>query len=199
METRNQYIQELDDELIRMTRLIEDLILLSRFDSGRAEIGIEHIDFLGFAENLTGQLRSQAVEKNIDLRFVPSEDGTNRPLVRANLTHLNVVFRNLLDNAIKYTPPGGVVGWRIHTSGQWVISSIQDSGQGISTEQLPHVFDRFYRGDKAHSRQIPGTGLGLSLVKAIVDAYDGKIEVTSLGLEKGTTVTVYWNLFAPSP
>ena len=112
--------------------------------------------------------------------------------VNASLSHLNVVFRNILDNAIKYTPSGGSISWRIQKTTSGVLHTIQDTGQGIAAQDLPHLYERFYRADKAHSRNIPGTGLGLALVKSIVEAYNSQITIESAGVGKGTTVNILW-------
>ena len=106
------------------------------------------------------------------------------------------MFRNLLDNALKYTPQNGQVSWHVHTDPEntCLISTIQDTGQGISPAQIPHIFERFYRADRARTRDIPGTGLGLSLVKSIVEAYGGTIQIKSDGIGTGTTVVVTWQL-----
>ena len=188
--TREQYIRELDEELAHLSRLIEDLILLSRFDAGRAELGSEQIDLARFAQSLVQTLSGQAAEREIALAL----DVVGRePLpISASLTHLTVVFRNLLDNALKYTPPGGHVLWRITLDGQDTLSTITDTGQGIAPEHLERVFERFYRADRSRSRAIPGTGLGLALAKSIVETYGGQIAISSPGIGQGTTVTVRW-------
>jgi signal transduction histidine kinase len=187
---RQQYAVEIDEELVRLSGLIEDLILLSRFDAGRAELGKERIDLDRFAHNLYQSFATQATEKGITLRF---EIGPDHPVyLEASLNHLTILFRNLLDNAIKYTPTGGVVKWRITTTDEQVIFTVQDTGPGIESAHLPHLFERFYRADKARSRSIQGTGLGLALAKSIVEAYAGRIEITSLGAGHGTSVSTYW-------
>lgn len=101
-----------------------------------------------------------------------------------------MIFRNLLDNAIKYTPEGGEITWTIQEVDTGIQHTICDTGHGIEAENLPQVFERFFRIDKARSRDVPGTGLGLALVKSIVEAYGGKITLESSGLDQGTTVTV---------
>lgn len=196
-ETKEQYIQELDDEVVRLSALIEDLIILSRFDAGRAEVGKEQIDFLSFAETLIYQFKTKTTEKAIRFLLLPPDDLPDDLYVRANLNHLMVVFRNLLDNAVKYIRDDGLLTWSIRAEGENIVSVIEDNGQGITPEQLSRVFDRFYRADKAHSRHIPGTGLGLSLVKAIVETYGGAVEIHSAGLGQGTQVTVRWQRYMP--
>lgn len=190
--TRTTYIHELDDELLRMSSLIDDLILLSRFDAGRAKMGTDLIDFGRFAESVYRTFAVDAAAKAIQFRLIQPE-GVQDPIkVQASLNHLTILFRNVLENALKYTPEGGAITWRVQVEGDWIVSTIQDNGQGIEAESLPHVFDRFFRGDKAHSREIPGTGLGLALVKAIAGVYGAKLTVASEGKDKGTTVTIRW-------
>lgn len=187
---RQQYIEELDTELVRMSGLIQDLILLSRFDAGRASLGQEEIDFMRFAQSTTNYLQAKAEEKEIKLSLnIP--DGQSAS-VQGSLNHLSIVFRNLVENALKYTPNGGQVTWDIQTDASWIINTIRDTGQGIEKEHIDHIFDRFYREDKARSRKIQGTGLGLSLVKAIADIYQAEISVQSEGKDQGTTIVIKW-------
>ncbi len=187
---RQQYIEELDTELIRMSSLIQDLILLSRFDAGRASLGQEEIDFFRFAQSTTNYLQAKAEEKEIKLS-VNIPDGQSAS-VQGSLNHLSIVFRNIVDNALKYTPDGGQIIWDVQTDDNWIINTISDTGQGIETDHIEHIFDRFYREDKARSRKIQGTGLGLSLVKAIVDIYKAEISVSSEGKDQGTTIIIKW-------
>jgi signal transduction histidine kinase len=189
---RQQYVVEMDEELIRLSGLVEDLILLSRFDAGRAELGKERIDLTRFAHSLHQSFAVQAADKEITLQI---ENQLDHPVqIEASLNHLMILFRNLLDNAIKYTPSGGTVEWQISTTGEQAIFRVKDTGPGISPEHLPHLFERFYRADKARSRSVQGTGLGLALAKSIVEAYAGRIEITSQGVGHGTTVSTYWPL-----
>lgn len=187
--TARRYIEEMDDEIVRLGDLVEDLTLLSRFDAGRAELGQEHIDCARLAANLVQQMAGQAEEKAIQLSL--SVQGEVLP-VHASLSHVTVVFRNLLENALKYTPRGGSICWSIKQADHGVHHEIQDTGQGIAPQHLPHIYERFFRADKAHSRDIPGTGLGLSLVQSIIAAYGGRITIESEGANKGTRVSVYW-------
>ncbi len=192
--TRTQYVQEIEDEAIRLTNMVQDLGYLSRLDAGRLELDSAEVNLNQIAQRLMRQFELLAREKNITLHFLSSEASVG---VQASMDHLLIVFRNLLDNAIKYTPANGNVTWEMLVSEGRVINRIMDDGQGIEPDQLPHVFKRFYRGDKARSRHIVGYGLGLSLVKAIVEAYHAEITLASAGAGKGTTVTVTFPL-APS-
>lgn len=188
-EDRHRYIVEIDDELFRLSGLVEDLTLLSRFDAGHAQVGEERIDLTRLVRSLQGPTVRHAAEKKIALDLVITDD---KPiLVAGSLNHMMVLCRNLLENAIKYTPSGGRVTWQLGVDGQWVYITVQDTGQGIEEENLPRVFERFYRADRSRSRAVQGTGLGLSLVRSIVDTYEGHIRIASPGLGKGTTVTVH--------
>lgn len=187
--TAKQYIEEIDEEVMRLGNLVQDLTLLSRFDAGRAELGKDQVDIVRFATGLQHQMSLQAAEKKIEILL----DLPEEPIpVHASINHLTVVFRNLLDNAIKYTRQDGQITWKIRNENQGIGSVICDTGRGIPTEHLPHVFERFYRADKARSRDIPGTGLGLALAKSIVQAYGGCLKIESAGTDQGTTVSIYW-------
>ena len=189
--TAQQYIGEIDDEVARLGRLVNDLIQLSRFDSGRAELGDELIDPVRLGRSLCQQMQQTAVAKQISLHF---EAPTELPTIRANQSHMRIVLQNLLDNALKYTPEGGQVIWRLAVENSYLRSDIVDNGLGLSAEDLPRLFERFYRADKAHTRATGGTGLGLPLAKSIVEFYNGRIQIQSSGLGQGTTATVWWPL-----
>lgn len=191
-----QYVAELDDEVQRLGTLVQDLMVLSRLDSGRLEAGRERIDILRLARQLLAELQPLAEGKAINLELDAPQ---TLPLVTAGSAHLMIVFRNLLGNALKYTPAGGQITWRIRPAEAALQHTIADNGQGIAPEDLPYVFDRFYRVDKARARAVPGTGLGLSLVRMIVEFYGGTIELTSAGIGRGTEAHVTWPLPTPVP
>ena len=113
--------------------------------------------------------------KDIGLKF---SCNTTLPVIGDRM-QLNRLFSNLVHNAIQYTPNGGTVHVRATRQGRIAIVQVQDTGIGIAEDQLPHIFDRFWRADKARSRQDGGTGLGLAIVKAITQRHNGKISVTS--------------------
>jgi len=194
-ETAKRYVAEIDDEVVHLSTLIEDLTLLSRFDAGRAELGSNEIDLTRFAASLNQQMSAAARAKDITLALDPP---TGALVVNASLSHLTVAFRNLLDNAIKYTPAGGKIEWYFSAGVDGAQVIIKDTGQGIEPEHSARLFERFYRADKARSRDVPGSGLGLALVKSIVEAYGGTVAVESPGAGQGTTVTVYWP-YQPTP
>ena len=188
-ETARQYISEIDDEVKRLGNLVQDLILLSRLDTGRMEAGHEEIDSLRLARQLLAEIAEEADARQITLEL---DSPHNLPLLSAGLSHLQIAFRNLLSNALKYTPDGGQIVWQIQVTDHALQHTIRDNGHGIAPEDMPHLFDRFYRADKSRSRAVPGVGLGLSLTKMIVESYNGRIAITSEGIDQGTAVTVTW-------
>lgn len=188
-DLQRQYITEIDDEVNRIGTLIEDLTLLSRFDAGRAVPGDNQIDPASFASSLCARLAPQTAEKHIQLTLlVPG----GLPAICASINHLTVVFRNLLDNAVKYTPAGGQIEWQLTAGPDGLHSTITDTGRGLDEDELAHVFERFYRADKARSRDVPGSGLGLAIVRSIVEAYGGTVRLHSQGPGTGVTVTLFW-------
>ena len=190
-ETTRQYIAEIDDEVMRLGNLVNDLILLSRFDSGRAEQGHDWVDPVRLAHGLRFKFEPQLAERELELAL---DTPPALPPVAASRTHMQVVFRNLLENAIRYSPPGGRITWRLWQEGDVLRVSVADTGQGISADDLPHIFERFYRADKARTRAAGGVGLGLSLTRSIVDFYNGRITIDSPGLGQGTIANLWWPL-----
>jgi signal transduction histidine kinase len=187
--TARQYIVEIDEETQRMGNLVQDLLMLSRLDSGRLEAGREQVDSMRLARQLISEIAPLAERRDITVQL---DTGTDLPPVTAGSAHLMIVFRNLLNNALKYTPDGGEITWQIQAGEGTIQHTISDTGQGIPSDDLPHVFDRFYRVDQSHSRDIPGVGLGLSLVRMIVELYGGTITLESGGPSQGTTAHVAW-------
>jgi len=188
--TTHRYLTEIHEEVVRMAGLVDDLILLSRLDAHRLAVGEEQVDASRLVRRLHQELAPLAESKGIALHFTPPASPI--PPLQTNLNHLHVVARNVLDNALKYTPAGGQVTVALAQQGELVQLQITDSGQGIAAADLPNLTKRFYRADKAHQRQTDGIGLGLALVQSIVDLYGGRLAIASAGLGQGTTVTVWW-------
>lgn len=189
--TAQQYIADIDDEARRLGNLVQDLIVLSRLDAGRLAVGSEQIDPVRLARQFLAELSPQAEARHIGLDL---DTPDTLPPVSASLNHLHIVFRNLLQNALQYTPEGGQITWQIRVEGNALHHTIRDTGQGVAPEDLPRLFERFYRSDKSRGRTVPGVGLGLSLVKKIVELYHGRITIHSPGLGKGTIVELWWPL-----
>ncbi|GAB4273918.1 MAG: hypothetical protein Kow0080_21890 [Candidatus Promineifilaceae bacterium] len=190
-ETARQYIIEIDEEVRRMGNLVQDLILLSRLDANRVEPGREQADIRHIVRSVVRALQPKADEKKLHLQVEMPQD---LPVMTANLSHVQIVVRNLVENAIKYTPDGGQVTIRCQHEDGYLRLVVQDTGMGIAPENLPHLFKRFYRADKGRTRRVEGVGLGLALVKTIVTLYNGRISVDSPGLGQGTIVQVWWPL-----
>ena len=192
---RAKYSAEMEQELIRLSRLVEDLSILARVDSQRLEVGEEQVDAQRLATTVIRELDRLRKERQV----VVTLEGEESLPVHANMSHLRLVFRNILENAIKYTPDKGSVHWRLTAKNGQLVSRMTDNGVGISAEHLPNIFKRFYRVDKARNRSTPGSGLGLSLVQSVVQLYHGNIIIESEGLGHGTIVTVSWPLDATRP
>jgi heavy metal sensor kinase len=174
------------EECERLTRLTDQLLALSREEAGVARLVREPVDVAALVGRVTETMRPLAEAKGLDLRWQPAGNGR---LVAGDETRLREVFYNLLDNAIKYTPPGGRIEIRLVHQDRAAVVTLRDTGIGIAAEHLPRVFDRFYRVDKGRSREQGGTGLGLSIAKTIVAAHGGRIALES-SPGQGTTCTV---------
>lgn len=180
-----QVLQTVNEDVERMIRLVGSLLTLARADAGQVPLAREPINVPDLIAGAVEQVRSLAQERSIALT---SEAG---PVVavRADEDLMLQLLLNLLDNAIKYTQTGGEVttGWRL--AGQQVEFWVRDTGPGITGEDLPHLFDRFYRVDKARSRAEGGAGLGLAISRWIAEAHGGTISVQSMP-GQGTTFSV---------
>lgn len=193
--TAQRYLAEINEEVVHMAGLVDDLILLSRLDAHRLAVGEEEVDAARLVRRLQQELAPLAAAKGIALQLEMPTPPV--PPIQTNMNHLHVVVRNVLDNALKYTPAGGKVVVTVTQQQEMVQLQVTDTGQGIAAEDLPDVVKRFYRGDKARQRQTDGIGLGLALVQSIVDLYGGRLTIASAGVNQGTTVTVWWPLQQP--
>jgi signal transduction histidine kinase len=163
------------EELERLQNIVESLFALSRLDAGEAMNRSEQFDLGELATSTADQMSLLALDKRISITCHVAE-----PLfVQGDRARLKQVVVNLLDNAIKYTPEGGEIHVRTVARHGRAMLEVSDNGIGIPEEALPHVFERFYRVDKARSRQLGGAGLGLSIVKSICSAHSGRVTVDS--------------------
>lgn len=191
-EVAERFLKIIERNANRLDLLIQDLLTISALESGRMKLNLQPMDLRAVMEKVLGDLRGKAEDKRVKL--------TNElPLlpVRADANRLEQVFANLVDNAIKYGRANGTVtvNGRKLDDGRFQIC-VQDDGPGIPAESLDRVFERFYRVDKARSRDQGGTGLGLSIVKHIVQAHGGEVRVESEG---GKGATFFFSLPAGSP
>ncbi|KPI13562.1 integral membrane sensor signal transduction histidine kinase [Actinobacteria bacterium OK074] len=167
-------LRRIESEAGRMTFLVEDLLLLARLDAGRP-LQFEQTDLVPLVVDTISDARAAGPDHLWRLEL-PDEPA----LVSADAARLQQVFVNLLANARTHTPPGTTVTARVQRRGPWLCVDVQDDGQGIPADLLPHVFERFARGDSARSRSTGSTGLGLAIVQAVATAHGGAVTVDSV-------------------
>ena len=183
-ETRNRFLGIIDGEANRLKRLIEDILTLSFIENDKKEEK-ESINLYSVYRRVEDMLMISAKTKSIEL-VCDADESIN---IRANADYVKQIILNLVDNAIKYTPENGDVNVKIFKEKDYAVIKVSDTGMGIPKEDQARIFERFYRVDKARSREIGGTGLGLAITKHIVINLGGTISVESV-LEKGSTFTV---------
>ena len=179
------------DETNRMMRMISDLLALSRIDNKSTQLNVEMINFTAFMTyilNRFGQIKSQETNPGKSYEII-RDYPVNSIWVEIDTDKMTQVIDNILNNAIKYSPDGGKITVSMKTTDTQLIVSISDQGLGIPKKDLPLIFDRFYRVDKARSRAQGGTGLGLSIAKEIVKQHNGFIWAKS-EYGKGSTFTI---------
>jgi two-component system, OmpR family, phosphate regulon sensor histidine kinase PhoR len=184
--TLEAFLRIILNESDRLQMLIEDLLDLSRIEQHGFHLNIEELDIVILLNEMITLLKGKAEGKNIVLHLAHEASPI---FVKGDYSRLKQVFINLLSNAITYTPTGGYVEIDVKENEEKVYIQIKDTGIGIEKEEIPRIFERFYRIDKARSRNSGGTGLGLAIVKHIVEAHKGSISVTSVK-DKGTTFTI---------
>jgi signal transduction histidine kinase len=172
----------LHDEAGRLRRLVQELQELSRAEARQLPLQQRPCSPEELADQAIRRIAPQFAEKGVTLTTdAPAE----LPAVRADADRIIQVLLNLLGNALRYTPPGSAVQVRAERQNDAVTFHVADSGIGIAPEHLPHVFERFYRVDKARSRALGGSGIGLTISRAIVEAHDGQIWAASDGVGQG--------------
>ncbi|HYG60331.1 MAG TPA: phosphate regulon sensor histidine kinase PhoR [Symbiobacteriaceae bacterium] len=184
-DTARHFVGIIKRESEHLGQLIEDVLDLSRIESGKMRMNKEPVHLPTLAEETVGRFFPRAEKQGVDLRIdIPAALAP----IAGDHARLAQVLINLVDNALKYTPAGGSVTVSAEELGTMVRIRVSDTGTGIPRANLPRLFERFYRVDKARSRATGGTGLGLSIVKHIVESHGGTIGVES-DLGKGTTFT----------
>jgi two-component system, OmpR family, phosphate regulon sensor histidine kinase PhoR len=184
-ETRHIY-EVMKRHSDRLNLLVNDLLSLARLESKEANLQLGEINLRDFLENVVRDWAKRFATKNLRLDLDVPE---NFPLVRADERLLEEVVHNLLDNAVKYSHEDGHILIQAAAPDQEVALSVRDEGVGIAPVDLPRIFERFYRADRARSRELGGTGLGLSIVKHIAQLHGGRVEAEST-LGRGTTIRV---------
>jgi len=171
-----EQIDALHEETDLLNRLVGDLRLLSLADAGQLQLERQIISPVDFLLRVAERAKPHFAAKGVDLETDIPDD---LPTVMIDADRMAQVLNNLINNALRYTPAGGKIILKAARSGRWMQFLVMDSGSGISAADLPHIFDRFYRGDKSRSRASGGSGLGLAITKQLVEAHDGRIEVQS--------------------
>ncbi len=177
-ETVAEFLQDMNDEVDRLTRIINKLLNLTKLDASEDETEIfqfSTVNLKTLTENVLSSLSLLARKKRVRLEGVLNEN----IFIRADADHLWEAIYNIVDNSIKYTPEGGRVYTELFKIGENVHINIMDNGIGMAPEETAKIFDRFYRVDKARSRETGGTGLGLSIALSSVNLHGGHIEVES--------------------
>lgn len=162
------------DEMNRLGNLVSDLENLARVESGNLNLQKTEIDLLKLTEKALGNFEKELNDRNLNVTVEGSCSA-----VSADSDRISQVFINLISNAVKYTPDGGEIRIILSDRSDDVIANIRDNGIGIPEEELPYIFERFYRADKSRNRDTGGSGIGLAIVRSIVEAHGGTVEADS--------------------
>ena len=184
-DLQQEFMQDMNHEIDRLSGIITDLLTLTKMDSQESAVKNDKLDFTELCTGVAHSLRPAAEKAGLTLNASIAKGVS----LYGDESKLSQVVYNLIDNAIKYTPEGGVITVTMKADGRNVVFSVKDTGVGIPQEDAKHIFDRFYRVDKARSRETGGTGLGLSIVRQMVQLHRGEITVDSQP-GKGSTFTV---------
>lgn len=185
-EPKEENLALIHDEVLRMSFLVRDLQELSLAEAGQLKLNKQKVDVLELAKKIINFFQVETEEKGI---HILSETNNEIPLLNADPQRLEQIFANLLSNAIRYSSANEDIAIRFAVSEQSLVIQFVDSGPGIETEELPYIFERFYRGDKARSRVSGGTGLGLAISKGYAEMHGGTIKADNNAV-KGSTFTV---------
>jgi signal transduction histidine kinase/ActR/RegA family two-component response regulator len=185
--TATRALEVVDRNLKLQRQLIEDLLDVSRIITGKMPLALRPVHLVGVIEAAVDTLRPAATAKGIKLEMAIEP---LVPLVAGDPNRLQQVVWNLVSNAIKFTPGGGRVSVRLHRLAGHAVLSVEDTGKGISAEFLPHVFERFRQADSSSTRTYGGLGLGLAIVRHLVELHGGMVSAASPGEDLGSTFTV---------
>jgi two-component system OmpR family sensor kinase/two-component system sensor histidine kinase BaeS len=169
-------VARLYDETRLLSRLVDDLRELAQAEAGQLHLDLRPIDVAGVVRSTVEAFSAIAAEQQV---ILTSEAPSDVPRAQADPGRLAQVLRNLLANALRHTPPGGSIRVTVSSRPDWVEVSVSDTGEGIAEEDLPHVFDRFWRGDKSRARETGGSGLGLAIARRLIEAQGGQIGAAS--------------------
>jgi signal transduction histidine kinase len=194
-EQQQGYVKKIISGVENMSRLVNNLLDLGRIDLG-VGLQVENVSVLDIIESATSALQLQAAQKNIDLIVELSKDMPNT--VEADQALLHQAVYNLVENAIKYTPDHGSVTVRTSSQPGFLIFAVEDTGIGIAADDLPRLFEKFYRGKQREARAQHGSGLGLAIVHSIATNHGGRIWVDSV-VGEGSTFYLQIPLTQPKP
>jgi signal transduction histidine kinase len=184
IEPERGIIDSLHGEAMLLNHLVDDLQDLSLAEAGHLKLERQPVALADIVDRAVEAVRPRVEAERVTVQVDLPED----LLVDVDPQRMGQVLRNLLENALTHTPPDGEIAIAAHTEGQWVEVSVRDTGSGIAAEDLPYVFERFYRADKSRSRATGGAGLGLAIARQLVEAHGGRIWVESTERE-GSTFT----------
>jgi len=187
-----QSLEIVSREARRMSSLIDQLLTLARADAGKEQWNFAEVELGELISNLSTDVEILCQEKGLSFQLGQTQD----LVVKGDEARLRELFMNLLDNAIRYTPAPGTVSLSLRREGQMAVVAIMDTGIGIQAEDIPFIFERFYRVGKSRSRAEGGSGLGLAICRHIAEAHGGKIEVESQ-VGAGSTFSVWLPLLPP--
>lgn len=173
-EPTTERLQSCYDEMARISKLVYDLENLAKVESNNLKLDKTQINLLDLSGKMIGNFETELKNKNLNFAVIGG-----CPDILADKDRINQVLMNLISNAVKYTPDGGEIRITISETEDSAVFSIEDNGTGIPEEEVPHIFERFYRADKSRNRMTGGSGIGLAIVKSIVTAHGGSVDVQS--------------------
>ncbi len=178
---------EMQHEVRRLRRLIDDLQTLSHVEAGQVSLHLADVDLVAVAQRVVNQLRPQTITNCLELAVMPEAAPL---LVRADPDRLAQILLNLVGNAVRYTPEGGCITVRLGIAGPMARAEVIDTGIGIPAEEMPYLFERFYRVDRSRARSSGGSGIGLTIARHLAWAMGGEISASSPGPGQGSTFTL---------
>jgi signal transduction histidine kinase len=181
-------IAQLYDQTRQLSRLVDDLRELAQAEARQLPMNMKTVDFMVLFQDVTRIYTPILESADLDLQTHFAKDV---PLIWGDRDRLIQCLQNLLNNAIRFTSPGGKITLSMSGDSQGVTIQIKDTGCGIHPDHLPHIFDRFYRTDPARTRETGGSGLGLAITRAILEAHGGTIQAASDGDSEGSTFTIW--------
>jgi signal transduction histidine kinase len=175
-EMVQRYYGTIRSQIQNLSGLINDLFELSQLETGQVQLAVEAVNMNDLLSDVLESMQAQAGAKGVSLQGIFSEDV---PIIKGELNKLQRVITNLVQNAIRHTPAGGSISLATQPAPDGVQVEVSDTGEGIAPEDLPHIFEQFFRGERSRSRETGGAGLGLAIAKRIVEAHHGRIWVES--------------------